>query len=312
MANRRTTRTSAPSSGTGRGRNRGGSASGAAPFSEPGTGPSGGRYRRTGWAFLILALAAVLALREWFGISGAAGDLLHHIAAGPVGVLGVFVPPLLAALGVAMLRVHSLGAVHARVSVGCLGLLTALTGMIQVGSGNPVLKGNIGGLESAGGLLGWLVGYPLAALFSSVGAFILFILLTVFSALVMSGKTVAEIRELLEQYRTADSDEASHGAGGSGDSLARRLLGRARRGSGRPTPRRAIRIRLRSWTPTTVTSHSAPPWRWRSRPPVSEAVAGVSARLTGRPSRRRSPTSSSRRRSRRPLGERRLRHPGRG
>ena len=175
----------------------------------------------------------MLALREWFGISGAAGDLLHHIAAGPVGVLGIFVPPLLAALGVAMLRVHNLGAVHARVSVGCLGLLTALTGMIQVGSGNPVLKNNLGGLEAAGGLLGWLVGYPLAALFSSVGAFILFILLTVFSALVMSGKTVAEIRELLEQYRTADSDEASHGAGGSGDSLARRLLGRARGGSGR-------------------------------------------------------------------------------
>ena len=233
MANRRTTRTAAPSPGTGRGRNRGGSASGTAPFSAPGTGPSGGRYRRTGWAFLILALAAVLALREWFGISGAAGDLLHHIAAGPVGVLGVFVPPLLAALGVAMLRVHSLGAVHARVSVGCLGLLTALTGMIQVGSGNPVLKNNIGGLEAAGGLLGWLVGYPLAALFSSVGAFILFLLLTAFSALVLSGKTVAEIRELLEQYRAADGDGASDGADGSGDSLARRLLGRVRGGSER-------------------------------------------------------------------------------
>ncbi|WP_278700679.1 FtsK/SpoIIIE family DNA translocase [Actinomyces oris] len=233
MANRRTTRTAAPSPGTGRGRNRGGSASGTAPFSAPGTGPSGGRYRRTGWAFLILALAAVLALREWFGISGAAGDLLHHIAAGPVGVLGVFVPPLLAALGIAMLRVHSLGAVHARVSVGCLGLLTALTGMIQVGSGNPVLKGNIDGLERAGGLLGWLVGYPLAALFSSVGAFILFLLLTAFSGLVMSGKTVAEIRDLLDQYRAADGDGVSHNADGSGDSLARRLLGRVRGGSGR-------------------------------------------------------------------------------
>ena len=175
----------------------------------------------------------MLALREWFGISGAAGDLLHHIAAGPVGVLGIFVPPLLAALGVAMLRVHNLGAVHARVSVGCLGLLTALTGMIQVGSGNPVLKGNIDGLERAGGLLGWLVGYPLAALFSSVGAFILFLLLTAFSALVMSGKTVAEIRELLEQYRAADGDGAAQGADGSGDSLARRLLGRVRGGSER-------------------------------------------------------------------------------
>ena len=233
MANRRTTRTAAPSPGTGRGRNRGGSAPGTAPFSAPGTGPSGGRYRRTGWAFLILALAAVLALREWFGISGAAGDLLHHIAAGPVGVLGVFVPPLLAALGVAMLRVHSLGAVHARVSVGCLGLLTALTGMIQVGSGNPVLKNNLGGLEAAGGLLGWLVGYPLAALFSSVGAFILFLLLTAFSGLVMSGKTVAEIRDLLDQYRAVDGDGASQGADGSGDSLARRLLGRVRGGSER-------------------------------------------------------------------------------
>ena len=175
----------------------------------------------------------MLALREWFGISGAAGDLLHHIAAGPVGVLGIFVPPLLAALGVAMLRVHNLGAVHARVSVGCLGLLTALTGMIQVGSGNPVLKNNLGGLEAAGGLLGWLVGYPLAALFSSVGAFILFILLTAFSALVLSGKTVAEIRELLEQRRASEGDSPAQGAGGIGDSLARRLLGRARGDAGR-------------------------------------------------------------------------------
>ena len=202
MANRRTTRTATSPSGTGRGRPRGASAQGPAPFAAPGSQPPGGRYRRTGWAFLILALAAVLALREWFGISGAAGNLLHHIAAGPVGVLGIFVPLLLAALGVAMLRAHSMGAVHARVSVGCLGLLTALTGMIQVGSGNPILRDNVAGLENAGGLLGWLVGYPLAALFSSVGAIILFILLAAFSALVLSGKTIAEIRDLLAQRRS--------------------------------------------------------------------------------------------------------------
>ena len=66
-----------------------------------------------------------------------------------------------------------------------------------------------------------------------MGAFILFLLLTAFSALVLSGKTVAEIRELLEQYRAADGDGASDGADGSGDSLARRLLGRVRGGSER-------------------------------------------------------------------------------
>ena len=231
MANRRTTRTATSPSGTGRGRPRGASAQGPAPFAAPGSQPPGGRYRRTGWAFLILALAAVLALREWFGISGAAGNLLHHIAAGPVGVLGIFVPLLLAALGVAMLRAHSMGAVHARVSVGCLGLLTALTGMIQVGSGNPILRDNVAGLENAGGLLGWLVGYPLATLFSSVGAIILFILLAAFSALVLSGKTIAEIRDLLAQRRSLAA-----GGGGApadaGDSLARRLLGRVRAGLG--------------------------------------------------------------------------------
>ena len=231
MANRRTTRTATSPSGTDRGRPRGASAQGPAPFAAPGSQPPGGRYRRTGWAFLILALAAVLALREWFGISGAAGNLLHHIAAGPVGVLGIFVPLLLAALGVAMLRAHSMGAVHARVSVGCLGLLTALTGMIQVGSGNPILRDNVAGLENAGGLLGWLVGYPLAALFSSVGAIILFILLAAFSALVLSGKTIAEIRDLLAQRRSLAA-----GGGGApadaGDSLARRLLGRVRAGLG--------------------------------------------------------------------------------
>ena len=234
MANRRTTRTATPPSGTGRGRPRGASAQGPAPFAAPGSQPPGGRYRRTGWAFLILALAAVLALREWFGISGAAGNLLHHIAAGPVGLLGVFVPLLLAALGIAMLRAHNLGAVHARVSVGLLGLLTALTGMIQVGSGNPFLRDNIGGLESAGGLLGWLVGYPLAALFSSVGAFILLILLASFSVLVLSGKTIAEIRDLLAQRRSLRADGAGgpSDADGSGDSLVRRLLGRVRTGLG--------------------------------------------------------------------------------
>ena len=231
MANRRTTRTATSPSETGRGRPRGASAQGPAPFAAPGSQPPGGRYRRTGWAFLILALAAVLALREWFGISGAAGNLLHHIAAGPVGVLGIFVPLLLAALGVAMLRAHSMGAVHARVSVGCLGLLTALTGMIQVGSGNPILRDNVAGLENAGGLLGWLVGYPLAALFSSVGAIILFILLAVFSALVLSGKTIAEIRDLLAQRRSLAAGEGG-APDDTGDSLARRLLGRVRAGLG--------------------------------------------------------------------------------
>ena len=224
MANRRSTRNSSPSAASRRGRANGAPGPRTAATAVNGQAASGGRYRRTGWAFCLIGLAGVLGLREWFGVSGAAGGFLHHIAAGPVGVLGIVVPLLLGALGVAMLRAHSLGAVHARIAVGCLGILTAVTGMIQVGSGNPRLTDGIGGLEDAGGLLGWVVGYPLASLFSSVGAFILFILLMAFSALVLSGKTIAELREHLAQH-------GSQGEEG-GDSLAQRALSRMRRSPG--------------------------------------------------------------------------------
>jgi len=183
--------------------------------------PAGGRYRRTGWAFVVLALAVVIGLREWFGISGAAGGVLHHIAAGPLGVLGIIVPVLLAAAGVAMLRARALGATHVRVGVGCLGALTGVVGIIHVSSGNPDLDHGIAPLEEAGGLLGWVVGYPLATLFSAIGAVILFILLIAFSALVISGKTVAEIRERLAERRGDAPDDAA-------PNLATRTLSRVR------------------------------------------------------------------------------------
>ena len=219
MASRTTTPSDSPR-GNGRRSRAGGS---SAPESQDDVPP--GRYRRTGWAFLILALAVVTGLREWFGVSGVAGGLLHHIAAGPVGVLGLVVPLLLGALGVAMLRVHRFAGVHVRIAVGALGVLAGVTGIIQVAAGNPSPGRGVDAIEGAGGLLGWIVGYPLAVLFSSVGAVILFILLIVFSLLVLSGLTVADVRERLASGRGADADADGDG---EADSLALRLLDRLR------------------------------------------------------------------------------------
>ena len=195
------------------------------PMEQP---PSGSRYRRTAWAFVVLALAVITGLREWFGVSGTAGGVLHHLAAGPVGVLGIAVPLLLGALGVAMLRVRRLGTVHARISVGTLGVLTGVTGIIQVASGNPSLAYGMGPLEEAGGLLGWAVGYPLVVLFSSVAAVILFVLLIAFSALVISGRTIADLRDQLAERRGSAGRED----GEPGDNLATRVLGAMRRTAG--------------------------------------------------------------------------------
>src|SRR5690625_7331267 len=51
--------------------------------------------RRDGLGFLILAAAIVIAVREWFGVSGAAGEVIHAAVAGAVGILAITLPVLL-------------------------------------------------------------------------------------------------------------------------------------------------------------------------------------------------------------------------
>ena len=51
--------------------------------------------RRDGLALTVIGLAIIVALREWFQLSGALGDLIHHATAGPVGLLSIFAPIVL-------------------------------------------------------------------------------------------------------------------------------------------------------------------------------------------------------------------------
>ncbi|QQM68001.1 DNA translocase FtsK [Actinomyces weissii] len=208
---------------------------GAAPASRnsPG-GPAGASpgagLRSNAWAFLVLGLAVVVGLREWFGVSGVAGGFLHHLAAGPVGLLSVLVPVLLAAAGVLMLSRRASTGRRIRVLVGGLGVLSGVTGIIHIAQGNPAMGQGLAALEEAGGLLGWFIGYPLAVLFSAAGAVILLLLLIVFSLLVVFGRTVADLREAAEQRRGPRPEP--------GDSLAARTLARIRGRYHAPEPAR--------------------------------------------------------------------------
>ncbi len=89
--------------------------------------------------FLILALAAVWHCAVVRGLQGS-GSHANTSPQGHVGIARYIRPLLLGALGSPCCGSTAWGG-HARASVGCLGLLTALTGMIQVGgSGNPILR----------------------------------------------------------------------------------------------------------------------------------------------------------------------------
>ncbi|QDC24292.1 DNA translocase FtsK [Georgenia yuyongxinii] len=153
--------------------------------------------RRDGLAFLLLGVAIVIALREWFGLSGIAGDVIHHVAAGVVGVLGILLPVLLVAMAVRLMRHPERTQANVRVSIGIVAITAAVCALIHIGRGLPAPAEGFAAVESAGGLLGWAVGTPLTILLSEWGAVPLLVLLAVFGLLVVTATPVAAVPQRL-------------------------------------------------------------------------------------------------------------------
>lgn len=154
------------------------------------------QLRRDGLAFVLLALAAVFALREWFHISGSAGAFLHHVAAGAVGIFSVVVPIALVWWAVELFRARTHNRLPHRFA-GSLGISIALTGLVHVTSGNPQIQ-DFSLIEEAGGVLGWFMGYPLATLLSAWGGAIMLLLLFAYSILVYTQTPVKEVPQRIQ------------------------------------------------------------------------------------------------------------------
>ena len=61
-------------------------------------------HRRDGIGFGLIGLAFVVAAREWWGVEGVVGDVIHAVAAGTLGRIGYSVPLILVLFGVYFLR----------------------------------------------------------------------------------------------------------------------------------------------------------------------------------------------------------------
>lgn len=149
------------------------------------------QLKRDAFGFILLAVAVVVALREWFGITGDLGEFIHHAAAGSVGVFAKVAPVALVVGGAAMFRRRrDVTALPFRVAGG-VGVVAALTGLAQLIAGNPPAS-DVAGWERAGGIIGWFFGWPLARLVSPVGAGILLALLLVYSLLLATRTPIRE------------------------------------------------------------------------------------------------------------------------
>ena len=172
--------------------------------------------RHDGIAFLLIAIAIVVAIREWVGLSGLAGEVIHHAVAGAFGVLGVIVPVVLVIVAIRLFAKPAENRVNNRVWLGFLMLLGAIAGIIHIAQGAPGPFDDIAAVEAAGGVIGWALGAPLALLFTEYAAIPLLVLLGLLSILTITSTPVASLpekfRKILPKREADDVDDEFEGA----------------------------------------------------------------------------------------------------
>ena len=167
-------------------------------------------HRRDGLAFLLLALSIIIAAREWFGLSGAAGEIVHAVVAGAVGVLAIVLPVIGVFLAVRLMRHPERGEVNGRIAIGLVAVTIAVCGLIQVSGGLPSPPAWKRVFE-AGGLVGYVAANPLSAALTIWVTIPLLVLLLVFGLLVVTATPVAAIprrvRQAVDWIAGRDLDE---------------------------------------------------------------------------------------------------------
>ncbi|WP_420111310.1 DNA translocase FtsK 4TM domain-containing protein [Pseudactinotalea sp.] len=155
-------------------------------------------HRRDGVAFLLLGLAVVVAVREWFGLSGTAGEIIHAGIAGAVGMLGIVVPVILLFFAIRLMRHPDRPEVNGRISIGLAAITTAIAGFLAVANGLPDPPA-WQQVFDAGGLLGWVAANPLSTALTVYVTVPVLVLLLIFGLLVVTATPVAAIPQRFRQ-----------------------------------------------------------------------------------------------------------------
>ncbi|WP_446665101.1 DNA translocase FtsK 4TM domain-containing protein [Flexivirga sp. B27] len=156
--------------------------------------------RRDGLGFALIAAAVVVAAREWWGLTGNAGAVIHAIVAGTFGLGALVLPLVLVLIGVHLMRSPRGDQGTNRVMVGLALFAIAVCGITSIAKGVPQ-PSETEQLRGAGGIIGFLASSPVVAAVHTVGAMALLIILLVFSVLVMTATPVTMIPERLALLR---------------------------------------------------------------------------------------------------------------
>jgi DNA segregation ATPase FtsK/SpoIIIE, S-DNA-T family len=156
-------------------------------------------HRRDGAGFLLLALALVVALREWWHLEGLFGDLIHTVVAGTFGRVALVLPLVLLFFAVRLFRRPDESQATNRMTIGTCALLLAASGITHLTTGAPDYAEGARAMESSGGVLGFIVSAIPASAITPVGAYVVLSLLGVFGFLVLTRTPVHRIPDRLRE-----------------------------------------------------------------------------------------------------------------
>jgi S-DNA-T family DNA segregation ATPase FtsK/SpoIIIE len=141
--------------------------------------------RRDGIPFLLVLLAISGAVIEWFLVANpVAVSLDAWTFGGLFGRVAYALPVVLLLLAAWLFRHPSSVHNNGRIGIGLGLMLVTVAALCHIYGGQP--NPAIGGLASAGGVLGWLLAAPLVALITPIGATIVVSLLLLLSVFILT------------------------------------------------------------------------------------------------------------------------------
>lgn len=165
-------------------------------------------HRRDGAGFLLLALALVVALREWWGLDGFVGDVIHVGAAGTFGRVALVLPAVLLFFAVRLFRAPGEQQATNRMSIGMTAILVSASGITHLATGNPDYAEGSAVLQRSGGILGFVASSIPASAITVTGAYIVLSLLGLFGFLVLTRTPVHRIPDRLREVEQQLFDSA--------------------------------------------------------------------------------------------------------
>ncbi|HEU5240421.1 MAG TPA: DNA translocase FtsK 4TM domain-containing protein [Ornithinibacter sp.] len=241
-------------------------------------------HRRDGVGLLLVALAVVVAAREWWGMPGAVGTVVHAVVAGTLGKVGYAVPLVLLAFGVRMLRAPQEDAATSRAAVGTSALAFAACGLAHVAAGIPTPPEGADGMRAAGGIIGFLASSPLEAAVSVYGTVPLLLLLGLFGLLVITATPLHQVPERLRAAVDRLTGHTPAEPAPADGQTPRRRRGRADLEADGPLPGDEAFEQAALVDP--VTGKRLRPGQKRPAAPVPSAVAGADATAAAGPAAR--------------------------